>query len=348
MTFCAGWKYKGAVYLIADTAVTKPDKPRSDYSSFGQLHSSTKDGYVEESLLKLIPISKGMAIGFAGDVQVATEIIGLLKDNVQYADSVRDLLRIADNMGPFDPKRSVTLLIASSTAQGSVELIKWDSLKGIDQSEADFYQIGSLTSYHSAFTSEFLNFLISGNLAIDRILPTIISVVQSYGVYDDLIQMNVGGLIFGLYTSHGNVYWQEDTNYIIYGPNIDKISYISAIARDNVIIISSSITNENRIFAHSISVNRTTIFSQDWRRRVQEQIDSDRFRYWVFISIQDRVITLLIRNDLQSESKYVRLSKLSNGKFDLAMSPELIQLLRQAVEDKNDGSIPFRLNVRND
>jgi hypothetical protein len=289
-----------------------------------------------------------MAIGFAGDVQIATEIIGLLKDNVQYADSVSDLIRIADNMGPFDPKRRVTLLIASSSVQGSVELIKWDSLKGIDQSGADFYQIGSLTSYHSAITPEFLNILISGNLAIDRILPTIISVVQSYGIYDDLIQMNVGGLIFGLCTSHGQVNWQDDTNYLLYGPNMDKISYISAIARDNVIIISSSITNDTRIFAHSISANSSTLFSQDWRKRVQEQVNSDLFHYWVFISIKDRVITLLIRNDLQSESKYVRLSKLSNGKFDLAMSPELIQLLRQPVEDKNDGSIPYRLNVRND
>ena len=212
MTYCAGWKYRESVYLIADSAITKSDKPSLDYSSFGQLHSDTKDGYVQESLLKLVPISEGIAIAFAGDVQVAFEIISLLKDNVAYAESAKDLIRFADSMGPFDPKRGVALLIASSTNGGNTELIKWDTAKGIDKSEADYYDIGSLTSYHAALTPKVLNLMTSGSLATNRVLPVISSIVQSYGIHDDLIRMNVGGLIFGLSTTQGKICWQEDTN----------------------------------------------------------------------------------------------------------------------------------------
>ncbi|MCF6155746.1 MAG: hypothetical protein E3K36_10930 [Candidatus Brocadia sp.] len=348
MTYCAGWKYRGSVFLIADTAITKPDKPSLDYSSFGQLHSDTKDGYVQESLLKLVPISEGTAIGFAGNVAVASEIIGLLKDNVAYAESARELTRFADGMGPFDPKRGVALLIASSTPDGKSELIKWDTAKGLDKSDADYYEIGSLTSYHAALTPSVLKVLASGSLAVDRVLAIIAAIVQSYGVHDDLIQMNVGGLIFGLSTAQGKVSWQEDTNYLLYGPNISSVSYISAISRENAVIVNSSLTNDTRVFSHSVSVDQSTLLSQDWRSKVREQLDSDSFRYWVFFSLQGKVITIVIRHNLETQSKYVRLSHLGEGKFDLAISPELQAILCQPLEEKNDGSIPFRLNVRND
>lgn len=348
MTYCVGWKYHGSVFLIADTAVTKPEKSSTDYSSFGQLQSDTREGFVQESLLKLVPISEGIAVGFAGSVQVASEIIEMFKDNVGYSNSAKDLARLANNMGPFNPNQGVALLIASSTTHGSSELIKWDTINGIDQSEADFYQIGSLTSYHAALTPSLLAYLARGNLAVNRVLSTITSIVQSYGVHDNLIQMNVGGLIFGLSTSLGKVKWQEDTNYLLYTPNLDSLDYISAISRDNSVIVSSSITNDTRIFSHSVSANLELLMSQNWHDIVQEQLQSNRFRYWVFLSIKDRLITQVIREDLDTESKFVHLSYLGAGKFDIAMSTELRVLLCQPMKDLNDGSIPFRLNVRID
>jgi hypothetical protein len=348
MTYCAGWKYQGSIYLIADTAVTKQAKPNKNYSSFGQLHSNTQEGYVEESLLKLVPLSQGIAVAYAGNVGIASEILNLLKENSSYINSVKDLTRLADGMGPFDPTRRVEILIASSSTDGNNELIKWDTINGIDKSEANFYQIGSLTSFHAAVTPYLLNNLSLGNLAADRVLPVITSVVQSYGVHDNLIQMNVGGVIFGLCISNGKVRWQEDTNYFLYSPNFQPSYFISVVTRDNTVVVNSSFTNDTRIFSHSASTDSNTVLNQDWRHKVNEQLQSTRFRYWVFISSKDWIITLIIRNNVDAESKYLNLSCLSEGKFGLAMSPELITLLHQSTEDKKDGSIPFRLNVLND
>lgn len=350
MTYCAGWKYKGCVYLIADTAKTISDKPNLDYSSFGQLHYETKNGYVQESLIKLVPISEGIAIGFAGDVQVALEILALLEDNAKYAKSTEDVVCLLNGMGPFNPKQEVSFIIASSSDNGNNELIKWNTAEGIDQTNADFYHIGRLDSYHANRIYSLFEFLTSKNLAADRVLPAIISVFQSYGVHEDLIQMNVGGLITGLRTTHGNITWLEDTNYVIYGSNIDSnLSYISAIVRDNAVIVRSSITNDTRVFYHPANA-QPNINNQDWRDRVQDQLNSDRFRHWVFINkdSQNRVITLIIRNDLETESKYIRLSRSSEGKNSVAMSSKLEGILHRHLHNRNDDSIPFLLNVLND
>lgn len=61
-----------------------------------------------------------------------------------------------------------------------------------------------------------------------------------------------------------------------------------------------------------------------------------------------RAITVIFRQDMTKESRYVKLSHLGEGKFDLALSPEMMHLLSQSLKDRNDGSLPFLLNVRND
>ncbi|MCB0119241.1 MAG: hypothetical protein H6634_05905 [Anaerolineales bacterium] len=343
MTYCAGWKYRDSVCLIADTAITKFDKPSLDYSSFGQLHSDTKDGYVQEALLKLIPISEGIAIGYAGDVQIASEIIELLKDNVAYAESAKDLVRFADNMGPFSTSQGVALLIASSNANGNTELIKWDTINGVDLTSADFYEIGSLNTSHSL--NDILRIVTSKGISQNQMLVMASSIFQSYGIHEDLIQKNIGGTIFGLATTQGKISWQEDTNYVLYSNINNSISLISTLSRDNAIIVNSSITNDVRVFYHTISTDEAVVLDPNWRQQLKKHYETDRFRYWIFISIQNRVITLLIRRDLDNKSKYVRFNRLREGEFDMELSSELLTRLRQPLTDKKDGSIPFRLNV---
>jgi hypothetical protein len=81
MTCCAGWKHADSIFLLADAAVTKPSRPTSPYSSFAELHAEVRGEHVEESLLKLAPIAPGTAVAFAGNVQLAREVIEFLKSN---------------------------------------------------------------------------------------------------------------------------------------------------------------------------------------------------------------------------------------------------------------------------
>src|SRR5262249_6698333 len=119
MTYCAGWKYEDSVFLIADTVATKPSRPSTSHSSFGELHAEVRGEHVEESLLKLVPISPGTTVAFAGDVRLAREVIEFLKDN--YKDTIpieRLFSSVTTSLGPFEPTRAVEVLLASSKSPG--------------------------------------------------------------------------------------------------------------------------------------------------------------------------------------------------------------------------------------
>lgn len=350
MTYCAGWKYSNSVYLFGDTAVTKTSAPTTTHSSFGELHAQVRGEHVEESLLKIVPIASGTAVAFAGDVQLATEIIEFLSANFEAnANSLKTLFSsLTASIGPFDSKRAVELLLATSNPNGESHLLHWDTIHGLDAVESDYYQIGSLTSCHSALTLQVLSRFVQGNLAPDRLLSVITAVVQSYGVHDNLIEMNIGGLIFGLRTHAGNVSWQEDTNFVLYGPRFCNLIYVSAFVRDNVVVVHSSQTNDIRVLSHSVSTQSLQDWIARWEKHVRNHLESDRYRYWVFISTAEKVITVLRRDDFEQQSRYVSLKKIGDGKFDIGMSPELMSLLNQPLTDRHDGSLPFRLNFRND
>lgn len=339
-----------SVYLFADAAITKGLPPSTTHSSFGELHVQVRGEYVEEALLKIVPLSDGTSVAFAGDVQLATRIVEFLSDNLETnANSLIVLLSSLDaSLGPFSKDRNVELLIATSSPCGDSQLLYWSTVSGLDTSKSDYYQIGSLKSYHSALTPQVLSILVKGNLAPDRMLSVVTAVVQSYGIHDNLIEQNIGGLIFGLRTHVGHTMWQEDTNFVLYDPQVTRPILISAFIRDNVVVVNSSQTNDIRVFAHSVSTRSIQAWANKWESDIKSHLETDRYRYWVFISMIGKVITVLRRDSLDQESHYVSLRKIAGGRFEIGMSQELMSLLKQPLTDHHDGSLPFRLNFRND
>jgi hypothetical protein len=348
MTYCCGWKYRGAVYLLADTAATGSSPPTKDRSSFGQLHDQVRGKYVEESLLKLVPITSDTAIAFSGNVQLATEIIEFLKQNFDPTETFADLFaKVNASLGPFNPARHVSLIVAYAPLNAESQLIHWNSQHGLDGNQSDYYQIGSLTSYHAALTPKILSILASGQLSLERVLSMIIAVVQSYGIFSNLIDMNVGGIIFGLWVYSGSVTWQEDTNFFLYNPTFDNLNYISAFVRDNVLVVNSSFTNETSIFMHSVSTSFPQTWHEAWHLFVASHINSGQYRYWIFLSTKERNITVLCRNDFELENQYFSLQFGGDGNFILGLSPTFMALLAEPLRDLGDGSLPFRLNFKN-
>ncbi|MBD2536920.1 hypothetical protein H6G97_50000 [Nostoc flagelliforme FACHB-838] len=351
MTYCFAWKYGDTVYLLADTAATKSSLPNFDKSSFGQLHDKVRGEYVEESLLKIVPIAPDTAIAFAGDVQLATAIIEFLKENFCSAETFANLFgKVNASFGPFDPKRPVELLLAYAPSNGDPKLIHWNSKHGLDSNQFDYYTIGSLTSYHAALTPLVLSMLVNGKLASGRILPILIAIVQSYGIHSNIIEQNVGGIIFGLRVCNGKIIWQEDTNFVLYNSTAEKFEtfdLISAFVRDNVVVVNSSFTNDIRGFAHSVSTPSIQAWQESWNSFIVSHTNSDKYRYWVFLSTAKKVITVLLRDNFDNENNYFSLQYLGDGNFSFGLSQELMALLMEPLMDRGDGSLPFRLNFRN-
>ncbi len=301
------------------------------------------------TLLKLVPIGAGSAVAFAGDVQIAAQMIHFLKENLSHVDSGEKLLaQLTASLGPFDPVRPVELIIAITSQGAPAELIRWDSISCQSSADSDYYQIGSLASYHSALTPEFLARLLRGNVPSERVLPAITALVQSYGVHDNLIDQNIGGLIFGLFCTDGATHWQEDTNFVIHDLAVSSLIFVSAFSRGDALVVCSSATNETRIFMHSSNQLSPNEWLSNWRDYVQEKVNSDHYRYWVFIRAEDKCITVVRRANPEQPGDFVRTTALGDGKFDLAIHAELMALLRQPLVDLGDGSLPMRLNFRND
>jgi hypothetical protein len=91
----------------------------------------------------------------------------------------------------------------------------------------------------------------------------------------------------------------------------------------------------------------TQVWLNSWEAYIKTHLNSDQYRYWVFLNILEKVITVLRRETLDHESPYIRLNTTGDGKFDMSVSPELMSVLVQPLVDRNDGSLPFRLNFRN-
>jgi hypothetical protein len=348
MTYCAGWKYDGSVFLIGDTAATKPSPPSTPLSSFGQLHAEVRGEHVEESLLKLVPIAPGTAVAFAGDVQLALEVIAFLKSIYDDAAPLDNLFSSLEaSLGPFDRSRAVELILASSRKDGDSRLVHWDTVHGLNAEVSDYYQIGSLTSYHAALTPQVLSLLANGKVPSERLLPILTAVVQSYGVHDNLIDMNVGGVVFGLRVHEGRVSWQDDTNFVLYDPSLTNIAYVSSFVRDDVLVVNSSLTNIVLLLANSVSMPSSQVWRTSWEAYVKSHLRSDQYRYWVFLCTVGKIITVLRREALDRESRYVRLEAAGGNEFNIGMSAELRSLLTQPLADRGAGSLPFRLNFRN-
>jgi hypothetical protein len=102
LTFCVGWKYQGYIFLVADSAVTKSTPLTLPKSSFGETHPFTGEYYVEEGLLKLVPISNNFVVAFSGDVLMATEIIKFIKEHLRNNSDIILLFKsMVKSLGPF-------------------------------------------------------------------------------------------------------------------------------------------------------------------------------------------------------------------------------------------------------
>jgi len=315
-------------------------------SSFGQVHDKVRGQYVEEALLKLVPIAPGIAVAFAGDVELAGEIIEYLQEKLPFAETFEDLFDFLNiELGPFPSNRPVQLLFAASSKDNKTDLLFWDSIQGIAKQNFDFCQIGSLAfTSHANNTTFALNVLAKGHIPVEDFLPAMSAMVQSYGVHNNIIDKNAGGIIFGLRSHDGIISWQEDTNYILYNPSFSQLNFVSAFVRDNVLVVSSSFVRLTKIFSHPVSTLSFERWRENWEADIRVQQRSDRYRYWVFIETANRLITLIRREKFEIQSKYVNLDYLGDGQFDLGLSPELKMKLLLPLADRGDGSRPFRFN----
>jgi len=349
MSYCAGWKHKGSVYLLADTVSSVQIPPRRQQISLGELLTEHHDEPIEEPALKLVRIAPGAVAACSGDAGSVSRLLEFLQANHAGVTNNGELLSLLDvSLGPFSDAKPVSLLLASSGSDGACELLRWTSPGGLDTTGSDLLQIGDPTPFHTALSPEILSILAAADPSPERMLPVLTAIVQSRGVSENSSDLNVNGLIFGVHTGLGVATWQGDTLVVLYDQAFASPAHVAVLARSDELVVHASHDAATRVFVPLPSNHRRAPREACWLRGIQDELAADRFRFRVFISTCEQVITLIIRNDFERESGYVRLKRKSNGQFDFSLSPEMTSLLLRPLEDRSQGSVPLRLSLRED
>lgn len=344
MTYILGWKSKGSAFIVADSAVTKEGISSTAYSSFGEMHTDRNGKMVEEAMLKLCCIKNKAIVAMAGDNRTALGIIEIFKNAVDYYGIKEAFEEAIISCGPYSKDNKVGLIVGYID-NGEPKLISFTNTNKIVE-HSDFTQIGSIASYYPSLTENLVKLFINGRLADVHMLAAVTAVLQSYGIFDQLMNMHVGGVFFGLSIDASGIHWQNDTSYVIYNFEPQNFNYITVIERESAIFVNSTFTQDIRGFVNSINTASLPENIDALRVEAKEFFDSGKSVFYVFLSNKDRLITVVKTNN-KLDTKYIKIIPNQEGHFDFFLSPELMEILKKPITAKDYESLPFRFNWRN-
>ncbi|PID14415.1 hypothetical protein CSV63_12880 [Sporosarcina sp. P34] len=289
-------------------------------TSFGNIHEKRGKKYVYEGALKLQTINNSYLISYAG--------------TLDHIDEVFDLLHIQLTSG-------IDIYSAFNTIANSISYNDIDFLVGFIQNDTpklvhfngeeavgkEFCHIGSGISRESwTYRNELL---LERNKDI-RISPTqsltsTINILQIYSLKDNMMDIGVGGLVFGARINSEGIHWCKDITYYLYNQDLLNYQLITVIARDNNLHVLSSLNNKHLIF-----VNRENEISLEGiLNSHSEFLHKSSTDYFVFASLfYPSIVLIQINGKLHNE--YFRMYYCRDGIFThyrFIITPELIGLI---------------------
>lgn len=347
MTYCLGWKTKNSVFIAADSAVTIPSASalNTPLSSFGEVSYRDNANHVYEGLLKICVVGQTI-VAFSGCVQTAINVIKTFQEVVNVDQNILEgLKRAVLSSGPYTKDNDIALILGYYDKNGPI-LISYnhDGKRSIDDHD-HCVQIGSAGSIYRVSSEIVIRTFLQGNLGDEHMLAAVTAVLQSYGIFDQMMRMNVGGVFFGASADSNGVSWQRDTSYFLYPPNLSISHFISVYSIDNALGIASSFVNP-KVFMNTVNTGDVKEWQGRWMSELKEKLDSGKSIFYTFLSMKDRLITVIKKTD-NSTDQYFKMQAEhldGRGKYTFSFSPELVELLNYAKPDGDE----FRFNWRND
>lgn len=335
MTYCIGWKYNNTIFLVADSAQTGNQLPSTEYSSFGELHQQVNEYVVEEALLKIVPISENCVISFAGDVQLAFDIIKHIKEfYATYQHDINEILTsVRKSLWPLPKdkcgKEAYVELIIGIYHNNRPQILKWNTKNPnhVELTE-DFCSIGCLTNSYDTKIKNVLNGMTQNNKNEDDLLAGIITTLQVYGMKDLLIKKYAGGNFSGIRITNQGVFWQKDITYVFLNGNNEKNYFkVTWIARNNNAIVLS--TKEKRIYAFGNSVN-SSVNDDTITNAIYTCFDVARTgnaKYFVFIATNTYNAAIAKQLGKADTNHFFNISRNEENVLDIEIKPSLRNFL---------------------
>ena len=341
MTYALGWKTEKNVFLAADSALTTFDQsaePDRERSSFGENHHKDPVKKVEERMPKLL-LRKNIGATFAGNVQLATQIIGTFHEEIDKGLSPKKSLEWSISLhNPKPSDRTVTIIIGYYQ-DGYPHLLTFNSQDDHSIREDEILvQAGSLPQDYCDFTEYSLAHILPETVFHpDRHLASMLGIFQTYSLFDELMEHGVGGAFSGLFIGEEGSNWQPDILFILEG------KLVSTCFRDDCLLINSPTIGESRcLIAYLPPKSKDEIAMQGSSaiEKAKKLRDEAKFDFVVMINDKNKTITLI---EMAKKKRHAMLwlDHLKSGErtgTSIARFPQLEEIVNEDTFFKN---IPY-------
>jgi hypothetical protein len=154
---------------------------------------------------------------------------------------------VNDSLEPSH-KHSIQAAVASpSGAEARIAIYNTDGDESVHEMENEtIARFGSMPSNYRHISAAGIT-KVAEVLDAKRQLACILSLLQSFGINRNLMEVGVGGAYSGVYVTGDSINWQGDMRYVVIQPGNYWAHTVTTAVRDNVLIIRSAISRETLI-----------------------------------------------------------------------------------------------------
>lgn len=338
MTLCVGWVQGGAVYLIADSAVTSSAAPTTVQSSFGEAHRQVRGDFVEEGLFKLAPIGNEAIAAFAGNWDQAEKIRDFLTQhwNVLCGDIGAMQAALLSAFHPSVKEYEVSFLLGWRTNDGA-KLAQWEPATGFRY--CDHCIIGSAGDSLLQQLDHAVMEMRRSDMPEERVLPAMSAFCQSLGVHGNLLEQNIGGAMFGVRVDQSGIAWQPDTAYVLCRKEAGPGDTIRLCVRGDALVVQSPFSAWKVLMNGAVSDWRK--WAVQWQTVIDAEVQEDHWPYVVFVRKDARVVTLVER--MPGAWGPLMRFRLKGGDLHLDVTQELIKWSER--DQRQDSPVDYHILI---
>jgi hypothetical protein len=351
MTICLGWRDNNAVYLAADSAVTKKSHHPIDhrgqaYTTFGELQHYEEKVSVEETSLKILRHGNTAAV-FAGDARRAEDVFSVFTA-LSNSLSVRAAFDAAWTSFHAPANPSVIQALFGYYEEDGPHLLKFQSSAQTQGAEVNFACIGNVDADGIGFfESVTMSIPVDAEGSANK-LVCLVSFLQWLGIHSNLMASHgIGGYVAGCFIDCRGLAWAPDTLHTIMREGfVDQLSnnilsVIVTCARFDAFFVWNNLmsgfhgfTNrfgENLGRTRSDVVENILTHNRNLPRIRTEQFKTD---YIVFHDLRGITTVACVRDDKPRHVRYA-IERQNDGSLAIRyyLSEQATALLSRSVED---------------
>lgn len=355
MTFIVAWKNNGVGYLCADSALTTTtDEPYDlpETSSFGEPTINLYGHQVAERSMKIYNLRRAM-VAICGDYNVAHKVVLALRDEIVHVENIRVAFTraIEETLPDVDSRAKIHLILVAPSVDGAIVLFfnSDNDLRVSELNDDHMVRFGSLDSNRRKLVAEVITQAAKSSDQPKRQLASVLGLLQSLGINNNLLEERVGGVFYGAYVTTNDIVWQGDFLYFVRQPDNYWIRPISMSIRDNAVIVKSEVADRTIVLANTLNVGFD--FEQwhaKWHLYVLQKFELNSHDYVVFLTagLPNCTIVEMLNNATSLHLKmpiFVQSDASGVNHVEMSMSPDLKTAIDDREIDPNTGQTRARV-----